>query len=164
MSSTRAMKVAGKPRRRAAAESSYERDFYAWSFDQARALRERKPQHLDWENLAEEIESLGRSDRRGVISRLAIILIHLLKWQCQSKRRSPSWRATLNLQRRDLAVILADSPSLRRQVPALLAEAYASARLDAADEMRMSAVEARGLPAECPFTAEEALNRTFFPD
>jgi uncharacterized protein DUF29 len=60
MSSTRAIKVAEKPRRRAAPEASYEQDFYAWSFAQARALRTRRPENLDWENLAEEIESLGK--------------------------------------------------------------------------------------------------------
>ena len=163
MPSTRAMKVAEKPRRRVAAESPYERDFYAWSFAQARALRTRRPEHLDWENLAEEIESLGRSDKRQVRSRLTVILIHLLKWQHQTKKRSPSWRATLNAQRRDLEIVLADSPSLRRQVPAILAEAYAGGRLDAAAEMRMSPVEARRLPEECPFTPAEILDRLFLP-
>src|SRR5579864_234117 len=121
---SRAVKVAEKPRRRAAHESSYERDFYAWSSEQARALRTRRPEKLDWENLAEEIESLGRSDKRQVRSRLAVILIHLLKWRYQSRERSPSWSATLNAQRRDLEIVLADSPSLRRLVPGLMAEAY----------------------------------------
>jgi hypothetical protein len=158
------MKVAEKSRRRTAAESSYERDFYAWSFAQARALRTRRPGQLDWEILAEEIESLGKSDRRQVRSRLKLILVHLLKWRYQTKRRSNSWKTTINSQRYELEMVLADSPSLRRQVPGLMVEAFVSARLDAKDEMGMSASEARSLPEACPFTSQQVLDRTFLPE
>jgi hypothetical protein len=165
MPSSRAIKVADKPRRKAtAATAGYERDFYAWSFEQARALRERRPQQLDWENLAEEIESLGRSDRNQVRSRLAVIVVHLLKWQHQPKDRSPSWKATLNTQRRDLEFVLADSSSLRRLVPALLAEIYPRARRDAADEMGLIHAVARKLPQTSPFTVEQVLDPEFFPN
>ncbi len=164
MPSSRAIKVADKPRRKVAPAASYEQDFYAWSFEQARALRERRPQQLDWENLAEEIESLGRSDRNQVRSRLAVILIHLLKWRYQPKDRSPSWKATLNTQRRDLELVLADSPSLRRLVPVLLAETYPRARRDAADEMGLIPSAARKLPETSPFTVEQVLDPAFFPN
>jgi hypothetical protein len=163
MPSTRAIKVAEKPRRDAA-ESSYERDFYAWSFAQARALRTRRPEELDWENLAEEIESLGKSDRRQVRSGLKVILVHLLKWRYQTKRRSNSWKTTINSQRYELEMVLAVSPSLRRQIPGLMVEAYVSARLDAKDEMGMSASEAQSLPEACPFTSQQVLDRTFLPE
>ncbi len=165
MPSSRAIKVAEKPRRKAAvAEASYEDDFYAWSFAQARSLRERRPEQLDWENLAEEIESLGRNDRNQVRSRLAVIVIHLLKWRYQAKERSPSWRATLNTQRRDQDIVLAGNPSLRRLVPNLLAECYPRARRDAADEMGLIPAAARKLPETSPFTLEQVLDPEFFPD
>ncbi len=164
MPSSRAIKVAEKPRRKAAAAVSYEHDFYAWSFEQAHALRERRTQQLDWENLAEEVESLGRSDRNQVRSRLAVVVIHLLKWHYQPKDRSPSWKATLNTQRRDLEIVLADSPSLRRLVPVLLAETYPRARRDAADEMDLIPSAARKLPETSPFTVEQVLDPEFFPN
>ncbi len=164
MASSRAMKVAEKPRRRVAAESSYERDFYAWSFAQARALRTRRPETLDWENLAEEIESLGRSDRRQVRNRLKVILVHLLKWQYQVERRSISWQTTINSQRDRLELVLADSPSLRRLVSAFLAEVYTRARRDAASEMRLIPAAARKLPETSPFTVEQVLDADYLPD
>jgi hypothetical protein len=164
MPSSRAMKVAEKPRRRVAAESSYEHDFYAWSFAQAEALRARRPEALDWKNLAEEIESLGRSDRRQVRSRLKIILVHLLKWQIQIEYRSLSWKATINTQRDDLESVLADSPSLRRLVPTLLAESYPRARRDAAAEMDLIPAAARRIPDRSPFTVEQVLDAEFFPE
>ncbi len=159
------MKVAEKPRRRAAApDASYEHDFYAWSFAQARALRERRPEQLDWENLAEEIESLGRNDRNQVRSRLKVILIHLLKWKLQTEFRSISWRSTINTQRDDLDAVLVDSPSLRRLVPTLLTEAYPRARRAAADEMGLIPSAARLLPQASPFTVEQVLDPEYFPD
>jgi Domain of unknown function DUF29 len=164
MPSTRAVKVPGKPRRRVATESSYERDFYAWTVEQARALRTRRPEKLDWENLAEEIESLGRSDRRQVRSRLEVILMHLLKWQLQIEHRSISWKTTINSQRYKLELVLADSPSLRRQVPVLLVEAYPRARRSAAAEMDLIPAAARKLPETSPFTVEQVLDEEFFPD
>ena len=164
MASTRAAKVAPKAPRRTAPDESYEGDFYEWSLAQARALRDRQPKALDWENLAEEIESLGRSDKRQVRSRLQVILVHLLKWQLQIEHRSISWRGTINTQRNDLEWVLEDSPSLRRMVPALLSEAYIRARREAADEMDLIPAAARMIPQTCPFSAEQVLDPEFLPE
>jgi hypothetical protein len=161
---SRAVKVAEKPRRRAAHESSYERDFYAWSSEQARALRTRRPEKLDWENLAEEIESLGRSDKREVRNRLRVLLVHLLKWQYQTKKRSPSWNGSIDEQRARLEMVLADSPSLRPAVQSLMDQTYAAARRRAGIEMRLSPAEVRELPETSPFTVEQVLDEEFFPD
>jgi len=165
MPSSRAIKVADKPRRKAAtSQPSYEHDFYSCSFEQARALRTRRAEHLDWENLAEEIESLGRSDRNQVRSRFAVIVIHLLKWRHQPKERSPSWKATLNTQRRDLEIVLADSLSLRRLVPLLLEQTYPRARRDAADEMGLTPSAARELPETSPLLSNRFWIRNSFPN
>jgi hypothetical protein len=83
-----------------AASADYERDFFAWTQEQARILRARGTLGLDWDNLAEEIDSMGRRDRRELESRLRRIIHHLLKWQVQPEGRGRSWRDTLTEQRR----------------------------------------------------------------
>lgn len=101
----------------------YEQDFVRWTEEQARAIREGRLDALDREHLAEEIESMGRSDRREVRSRLAVIIQHILKQRQQPALDGPSWRATINTQRLEIAGLLRDSPSLRGYLP----EAFASA-------------------------------------
>ncbi len=107
----------------------YERDFYAWPMREAGLLQrlaqgERVNDALDAANLAEEIESLGRSQKREISSRLRVLLTHMLKWQYQPDARSGSWKATIREQRRELEAVLEDSPSLRSIVPERIAPAY----------------------------------------
>src|ERR1700756_3199974 len=112
----------------------YEEDFYAWTVEQARLLRSGKLASIDVANIAEEIESLGRSDKRAIESRLTVLLMHLLKWQIQSKMRSQSWSGTILEQRRRIAKLLQESPSLRPFVNEALAEAYTDALEAASNE------------------------------
>jgi len=141
--------------------ADYEEDFYAWTIEQARLLRAGEFSALDIENIAEEIESMGRSDRRAIESRLTVLLAHLLKWQLQPEMRSTSWSGTIREQRRQIERLLRESPSLRPFVPEVLSEAYAEAREDAAEETGLSQST---FPETCPFTAEEALSREFLPE
>jgi hypothetical protein len=164
MASMRAAKVATKPLARVEADTSYEHDFYAWSFEQARALRARRTAALDWRNLAEEVESLGRSIRHAVRSKLTIIVSHLLKLKYQPKKGSSSWLASITTQRADIQALLDESPSLRDQVPEILAETYRTASRVASFEMGWSKREKRMLPDECPFTVEQVLDEEFFLD
>ena len=106
----------------------YEEDFYAWTVEQARLLRSGELTSIDVANIAEEIESLGRSDKRAIESRLTVLLMHLLKWQIQSKMRSQSWSGTILEQRRRIEKLLRESPSLHASVNEALAEAYSDAR------------------------------------
>src|SRR5690348_13781708 len=92
--------------------ADYEEDFYAWTVEQAHLLRSGDLSAIDIENIAEEIESMGRSDRRAIESRLAVLLTHLLKWQIQERMRSRSWAGTIGEQRRRIAKLLRESPSL----------------------------------------------------
>ncbi|BAC91519.1 DUF29 domain-containing protein, partial [Gloeobacter violaceus] len=92
---------------------SYRSDFHAWTVEQAAALKARQWDRLDIENLAEEIEALGRAERRELESRLAVLIAHLLKWQFQSERRSNSWQATIDEQRDQIARLLTSQPSLQ---------------------------------------------------
>src|SRR6266852_4161446 len=91
----------------------YEEDFYAWTVEQARLLRSGDLTAIDIANIAEEIESMGRSDRRALESRLTVLLTHLLKWQIQQRLRSSSWSGSIAEQRRRIAKLLRESPSLR---------------------------------------------------
>ena len=140
---------------------SYEGDFFAWTQDQGRRLREVRPNNLDWENVAEEIESLGRSEKAELESRLNVLVLHLLKWQFQPGKRKPGWRATILEQRYRIGRRLADSPSLVKYPGSILAEEYETARLKAAGETRLSLSR---FPEDCPYTVEQILNPNFWPD
>ncbi|HJU15256.1 MAG TPA: DUF29 domain-containing protein [Stellaceae bacterium] len=138
----------------------YDDDFYAWTQEQARLLRAGELSAIDTENIAEEIESLGRSDKREIDSRLTVLLAHLLKWQFQPAMRSTSWSGMIREQRRRIERVLQDSLSLRPAVPELLPQAYADAREDAAEETGLTL---SAFPENCPFTPEEVLAQTFLP-
>ncbi len=91
----------------------YDQDFYAWANEQAGLLRAGRLSEADIEHIAEEIESMGKSEKRELVSRLTVLLLHLLKWQHQPAFRSKSWRLTLEEQRDRLEDHLADNPSLK---------------------------------------------------
>ena len=82
--------------------TNYEIDFYAWTQKQAELLRNKNIDSLDWENIAEEIESMGRSEKRQLKNRLKVLIMHLLKWQFQPNLRSRSWELTIKEQRLQL--------------------------------------------------------------
>jgi len=141
----------------------YDDDFYRWTQTQAALLREEKAADLDYINLAEEIESLGKRDRRELSNRLERLLQHLLKWRYQPERRMQdrSWERTIREQRRRLELLLADSPSLRREVPMFVEAAYPHARVLAFAETRLPESV---LPATCPWTVDQVLGEDFWPD
>lgn len=141
-------------------KADYEEDFYAWTVEQARLLRAGEFSGVDVENIAEEIESLGRSDRREIKSRLIVLLVHLLKWQMQPERQSRSWSGTIREQRRKIEELLGESPSLRPTIPEILSIAYVEAREDTGEETGLSQT---AFPEACPFTPEEVLSRKFLP-
>jgi hypothetical protein len=112
------------------ADTLYDRDFVLWTEEQAAALRRCKDANLplDWENLAEEIESLGRSDRRELRSQITCILRHLLKLAV-SPAAEPrrGWMSTVREARGEIEGVLEDSPSLRREIPEMIAKQSATA-------------------------------------
>jgi hypothetical protein len=150
-----------KARPEVAGRADYEEDFVAWTQEQARMLRARAALGLDWDNLAEEIESMGRRDRRDLESRLRRIIHRLLKWQVQPERRGRSWRDTLIEQRRQAEKLLKESPSLRPQLRHLRDEAYPDAVRDA---VRDTGLRAQTFPPDCPFTVEQVLDQAYVPD
>ena len=120
--------------------SLYERDFAAWLEEQASLLRTGQFDALDAGNLAEELEDMGRSQRRELDSRLTVLVAHLLKVQRQPELHSRSWDLTIAQQRREIQKLLQHSPSLRKALPQVMAEAYAAAR-------KLASLET-GLPEE----------------
>jgi hypothetical protein len=149
----------------------YDRDFVRWTEDQAAALRRAKTADanlpLDWDNLAEEIESLGKSDRRAVHSQVRRILRHLLKLAASSTGRPRrGWQLTIREARNDIAVVLRDSPSLRREIDGIIAdETGLAGELAAADleEHGELTPAIRGQMRRTNFTAEQVLG-DWFPD
>jgi hypothetical protein len=141
--------------------ATYETDFHEWTAAQARALRGHRTAGLDWENLAEEIESLGRSDQREVKSRLTTLLVHLLKWSYQPEKRSDSWADTIARERIELPLIFEQSPSLMRTAETAYPKAYRVARSEAS---RQTGIAARRFPLEPPFSVADTLDPDFWPD
>ena len=141
--------------------TDYEEDFYAWTVEQSRLLRSGELSAVDTANIAEEIESMGRSDRRELKSRLVILVMHLLKWRHQPGARSRSWSATIDEQRLQIEGILAESPSLRPSVAAMLGEAHAMARARAIAETGLAD---EVFPEACPFTAADVMSCGFLPE
>jgi len=141
--------------------AEYDLDFYAWAREQAGLLRAGKFSQVDVENVAEELETMGRSDKREIDSRLEVLLTHLLKWQIQVNFRSPSWRGTILEPRRRIGKLLRESPSLRPVLDQLFPEAYEEARDKAANETGLPGAT---FPSICPFTPEQILAEDFLPD
>jgi hypothetical protein len=141
----------------------YEQDFFAWTQATAALIRQGKWHDIDADSVAEELESLGKSNRREFGNRLQVLLVHLLKWQIQPGRRvhSHSWYDTIVEQRDQLHELLTDSPSLRPHMLALVTRRYRRARQKAVDEMQAPEVT---LPVECPWTVEQLLDEEFFPE
>jgi len=144
-----------------AAGRLYDRDFYAWIQQQASMLRAGNLDNLDMDNLIEEIESMGRSEKRELRSRLTVLLMHLLKWAYQPLRRGASWQSTIWEQRERIDLLLQDSPSLGSVAPTMYADAYELAVLKAAKETGMIASV---FPSECPWTFNQAMDDDFWPD
>jgi uncharacterized protein DUF29 len=140
--------------------SLYERDFCLWVEEQARLLRQGALERLDVANLVEEIEDLGIGEKKAVKSNLVIVLLHLLKYQFQPRRRSRSWRASILEHRQRLRDDLRTSPSLRGYAQAVFEEAYADARARAATETGLAE---RAFPPAPPYSLEQALDPQFLP-
>jgi hypothetical protein len=139
---------------------AYEEDFFLWTQRQAALIRAGQLELMDREHVAEEIESLGISDRRQLRNRLEALMTHLLKWQFQPMHRSRSWRSTIRTQRRRIERALEESPSLRREVEGLSREEYATAREAASAETGFASGT---FPKSLPYTPEQILDDDFYP-
>ena len=138
----------------------YETDFYAWANEQAKLLREGRLEEADLAHIIEEIESLGRTEKRELVSRLTVLLMHMLKWAYQPDRRSRSWELTIIEQRRQLYRHLRDNPSLKAMLPEALDDAYGDATLEAERETGLAQTT---FPEVCPWRFEQIADEAFWP-
>jgi hypothetical protein len=136
--------------------AEYERDFYSWLMEQAQFVREGRWSAIDRDNLAEEIESLGREQFNKLGSALRVLLLHLLKWDHQPERRSRSWDLSIKEQRIAVQDVLDDNPGLHPRIPEALARAYRRARIEAAKE---TGLDENAFPETCPYSFDEAMTR-----
>jgi len=138
----------------------YESDFYAWTSEQAKLLQLRKLDQLDFENLIEEITSLGKQQQQELRNRLGLIIGHLLKWQYQPEKRTRSWQVTIQLQRQEIQDLLEDNPSLKSYLDKALSQSF---RLGLAQVLSETPISKQVLPDVCPYSLAELLDPNF-PD
>jgi len=139
----------------------YEKDVVAWAMEQAALLRAGNLSALDIEHIAEEIEDVGKSEKRELASRMAVLLSHLLKWQHQPGRRGSSWTRTLKEQRKAIAAAIRQTPSLKASLSDAdwLAGVWADAVTKAVDETGLDS-----FPEDCPWSMVQVLTEEFFPE
>ena len=140
---------------------AYEQDIVAWANEQAAFIRAGRFDLLDLANIAEEIEDVGKSEKRALTSRMAVLLAHLLKWQFQAGRRGASWQLTIKEQRKEIFYDLKETPSLKRLLSDTewLEMVWGKARGIAASETGLDT-----FPESCTWTPEQILDQTFFPE
>ena len=141
--------------------AGYETDFYAWANEQGALLRAGKYSAADIENIAEEIESLGRSEKRELVSRLNVLLLHLLKWQFQPGLQSRSWQLSIIEQRQAVLEHLTDNPSLKSRVPDCIKSAYGIAFIGV---QRETGLPEQMFPRACPYTYQQMMDEGFWPE
>ena len=140
---------------------SYEQDFYSWTQEQAELLKTGRFSELDIANLIEEVESMGRSEKRELESRLTILLLHLLKWKYQEVRRGRSWQLSIDEQRIQFEKTLNENPGLKPTLDQIIKDAYKLAVIKAARETKTSKCI---FPESCPWTLAQFIEDVFYPD
>jgi hypothetical protein len=138
--------------------STHDHDFYAWTQEQVNLLKTGQLDQVDWQNIAEEIEDMGRSEKRQLESRLEILIIHLLKWQFQPSLRSRSWQLTIKEQRLRLEKLVEKNPSLQPDLTVAIEDVYPLATISAERETGLSS-----FPETCPYKLTEILSPEFLP-
>jgi hypothetical protein len=140
---------------------SYDQDFYSWTQEQAELLKSGRFSELDIDNLIEEVESMGRSEKRELESRLTILLLHLLKWKYQDGRRGRSWQLSIDEQRIQFCKTLNENPGLKPALDEIIKDAYKLAVIRAARETKISK---NIFPENCPWTLTQFIEDGFYPD
>jgi len=142
------------------AQPFYDQDFYGWANQQARLLRAGKLSEADLEHIADEIESIGKAEKRILTNLLAGLLVHLLEWEYQPGCRNSSWNRIIRIKRRDLTMHMKDSPSLQSVIPKAMENAYGNALIEAADE---TGFPEGAFPSSCPWTFDQVMSAEFWP-
>jgi Domain of unknown function DUF29 len=139
----------------------YDRDYYQWLDVTAMLLSEGRLNELDVPHLLDELEAMGKSQKRAIESYLKVLLLHLLKWRYQPAMRSGSWRSSIRNSRLGISDRIEESPSLRELPELILEKCYAVARSNASDE---TGLDRSVFPEICPFILAELLQEDFLPE
>ncbi len=141
-------------------KNTYQTDFDVWTHQTAQLLREGRYAEIETERLIEEVEDLGKRDRRAVVSQLIRLLMNLLKWAYQPARRSDSWLDSITDARVQIQLAFEDSPSLENYLSAQVESSYERARRQAA---RQTGLDVSVFPSDCPYELESVLNEDWLP-
>ena len=143
--------------------TSYQADIIAWANEQAALIRAGKFDQLDLENIAEEIEDVGKSEQRELASRMAVLLAHLLKWKFQPERQGKSWKFTMTAQRKEISYLLKEAPSLRIKLEDAqwLEILWLRAKIQAENE---TGLEIDTFPEVCPWRMDDVLTENWLPE
>lgn len=141
--------------------NGYDQDFYEWTKENARLLREGRFSEVDIDNLVEELEAMGRSEKRAFLNHLAVLIAHLLKWERQAALRSTSSKYTILEQRQQVADILDDNPSFKHHLDEMLPKAYGKAIIRFVKE---TGLDGAVLPRVCPYEFDKIMDTRFFPE
>lgn len=136
----------------------YETDFYSWTVEQSKRLHLGKFDGLDLDNLAEEIESLGKQQRDELENRLGVLIGHLLKWDLQPELRGKSWRLTIKEQRFQIQKLIRKNPSLKSYLAEAITEGFELALILVEKE---TPIESKDLPKSCPYASTQILDVNF---
>jgi len=137
----------------------YEQDFYSWIQHHVALLKDARFDEIDVDNLIEELEGMAKNDERELISRLIILIAHLLKWQYQTDMQSNSWLSSIIEQRAQVLFLLEDVPCLRNKIPDAILRAYTKAQEVAVKETGLS-----DFPKQCPYSEKQLLDEDFYPE
>jgi hypothetical protein len=134
----------------------YEDDLYTWVLEQVALLNEGKLSEIDAANVAEELADVGKSEYYKLQSAISVLTQHLLKWDYQTTGRSPSWVATIKVQRKHIGHVIADNPGLKSHVEKAMARGYEIGKELAVGE---TGLDESTFPSECPYAFEDMMNR-----
>lgn len=141
--------------------SDYDVDYHAWLTSNAALLRAGRLSDIDAVQIAEELDDMGKSERRAIESWLKVLILHLLKWRLQPMRRGVSWQQSIDNARDEIARRLDDSPSLKSRLDEMIAARYPAIRRMT---MRETGLPLDTLPESCPFAVDDLLDADFWPD
>lgn len=136
------------------------KDLYGWAIHTAELLRNKKMDEVDFDNIVEEIETLGRSEQHELTNRLSLVIAHLLKWQYQPEKRTRSWILTIEEQRIQAKFCLKVSPSLKSKLNEILENAYEIGKIKAAKE---TFLDTKTFPQKCDYSFDQIMDDSFYP-
>jgi hypothetical protein len=139
----------------------YNEDLYGWAMENASLLKKGKYKEADMDNIIEEMETLGRSNKRELVSRSGVLIAHLLKWQYQPKIRNSSWEGTIERQRIEIGDLLDENPSLKSRIQDAIPKSYKYALSILKEE---TPIDLKQLSSQCPYTFDQIMNESFYPE